>query len=92
MVQAVPFFEANGRDEARRLVPARAGLIDGDKAVGGRIRQWLEEDGINGGEDGAVGANAECEREDDRERKAGAPRDGADRGTPIVEHTHLWGL
>jgi hypothetical protein len=52
-----------------------AGLIEKaelDHAVGVRIGKGIDEDGVNDGEDGACGANAESEREDGGEDEAGA--------------------
>ncbi len=64
-VHAVPVLQARGSNEAIRVAIADVVLIDLEEAIAVGVGQGAEDDCIDCGEDGAVGADAEREREDD---------------------------
>ena len=68
-VEAVPVFEAHGSDEAVGVAALDVVLVDADELIAVGKRQGTQDDGVDGGEDRAVGADAEREGEDDGERE-----------------------
>ena len=50
-----------------------------------RVRQRPEEDGVDDAEDGGVGADAERQRHERREREPGSPRERAHRVAQVLE-------
>src|SRR5262249_56605626 len=56
-------------------------------------RQRLEQDGVDDAEHGGVGADAERERQDGRQREAGLPDEGADAVAEVLnESVHAAGI
>ncbi len=58
-------------------------LVDAHKLIGFREREGLKQDGVDGGEDGTVGADGESEGEDHRDRESGRFPDEAEGGFEI---------
>ncbi len=56
---------------------ARAAFEEGHEAVGVGVGKRLEEDGVDDREDGAVGADAQHQGEDDGEEEGGAFEEAA---------------
>ena len=65
MVETIPVFEASGCDDGDRRFTPGVVLPDGHELIA--LREWkrAQDDGVDGGEDGGVGADAERKREDD---------------------------
>src|SRR5260370_22634377 len=76
-------------------IPVTAGFIHQPNlynAVGPGVRKWVDEDSVDDAEDGAGGANAECQGEDGGQREAGALAEVAEGVAEIGEqewHEHL---
>src|SRR5713226_530883 len=58
-IEAIPVFETNRSDQMKWTSSFGVVLVDAHELVGVGERQRLEEDGVDGGEHGAVGADAE---------------------------------
>ena len=58
-VQLIPILQADGRDEAVRILIARIALQYQDELVADRVGQRAQDDGVEYGKDSAVGADAQ---------------------------------
>src|SRR5207245_10504397 len=58
-IEAVPVFETNRSNQMRWARSFRIVLVDAHQLFGFWEREGLEEDGVEGGEDGAVGADTQ---------------------------------
>ena len=84
VVARVPFFESSGCHELCRLAKRTVALVHRDKTIGARERQRLQQHGVDRREDGAVRADGESERQDDRRRQTRTASERTERGA------HLW--
>ena len=99
VVHADDAFDGFGLAELLDLRAVEAGVAgvavfieetDLHHAVGARVGEWVDEDGVNDGEDGACGADAEGERENGGQDEAGALAEFA-RGVLEVGEERLHG-
>jgi hypothetical protein len=75
VVQTVPVFQADRRDAA--LGRTLLNLAEPHQPVAVGKRERLEEHRVHRGEHGAVGADPQRERQDDRDGEPGTARQGA---------------
>ena len=82
-VHAVPVFEAHGGDEGVGVAIAGVVLTDLDELVAVGVGERAENDGVDGGEDSAVGSDTEGEGENDGGGKRGRAAKEAQGGAEI---------
>src|SRR5216684_6831289 len=58
-IEAIPVFKTNWSNQMEWARSFRIVLVDAHKLIGVREREGLEEDGVDSGEDGAVGADTQ---------------------------------
>ena len=88
-VLRVPLFEPARRDQLRRLTEAGVPFVDRHQPIRGRVGQRLQQNRVDGGEDGAVRADPERERAHDHRRQPPAMGQGSKGGPPWMEHACL---
>src|SRR6266436_5874848 len=82
-IEAIPVFEANWSNQMEWARSFRIVLVDAHKLIGVWEREGLEEDGIDGGEDGTVCPNGKGQGEDDGGREGWGFTDKAEGGFDI---------
>src|SRR6266851_5415791 len=88
-IEAIPVFKTNWSNQMEWARSFRIVLVDAHKLIGVREREGLEEDGVDGGEDGTVCANGKGQGEDDGGREGWGftdePKGGFDIGHSGVQ-------
>src|SRR5260370_707471 len=82
-IEAIPVFKTNWSNQMEWARSFRIVLVDAHKLIGVREREGLEEDGVDGGEDGTVCANGKGQGEDDGGREGWGFTDEPNAGFDI---------
>jgi len=84
-VEAIPIFETRRGNETVGVAALHVVLGDLDQLIGVGERQGTQDDGIDGGEDRAVGSDAQGKRENDGQRERRRFAQEAQSGAEVEE-------
>src|SRR5260370_28707601 len=82
-VHPIPILQSNRRHKGLRTLSLGVVLTEAHQLVAVGERQWSQQNRVDGGEDGAVGADGESEGEDHRDRESGRFPDESEGGCKL---------